>query len=92
MLIYSGAAMLLWMERGLAPNKEMSWTIDSPLRRLSMHSDVGAAVHEALRITSSGLLPDHRPWIFVDGLVLDSEEIEMLYNHLRNPVDAVARY
>jgi hypothetical protein len=92
MLIYSGAAMLLWMEQGLTPNKDMFWTNSTMSRRLSMHSDIEAAVHEALHVTSSGSLPDHVPWILVDDLILDSEEIEMLYNHLRDPVDAVVRY
>jgi hypothetical protein len=91
MLIYTGAAMLLWAERDLVPNKRDFWAQNAE-GQLSMHPDVQTAVHEALRVTSNGSLPNHRPWIMVDGIMLDFEEIEMIYNHSRNPIDAVVRY
>jgi len=91
MLIYTGAAMLLWAERDLVPNRREFWG-QTAGGQLSMHPDVKAAVHEALRAKSNGSLPNHRPWIMVDGIVLDCEEIEMIYNHSRDPLDAVVRY
>jgi hypothetical protein len=90
-LTTTALSTLLWMKQGQMPIEE-TFRHGSHSSQRFQYVDVQSAVREAMQRLSDGSSQGRQPWILTEGVILEPEEIQMIYNDSVDPMHAVIHY
>jgi hypothetical protein len=82
---------LLWMEQGQTLIEATFYHGSHPSQRFQ-YLDVQSAAQEAMRRLSDGSSLGRQPWILSEGVILEPDEIQMIYNDSVDPMHAIIHY